>query len=147
MGARLKGDGRVCLIHCSDIGDLRSVCDCGCVDSLGVWSMSESYFDESGTHDNSVAVAFAGYSSSPEIWALFTKEWLAILDRYHLDFLHMAEFVARAEPFDKLDNDERLSLMTALVACINRFDLGRNRCSSKAARFWRCHAGCLWKSK
>ena len=90
-----------------------------------VWSMISAYFDESGTHDGSVAVAFGGYSATPEVWAAFTLEWSEVLVRHGLKYFHMAEYVARAKPFDRFDEQERISLMSSLIGVINRHDLVR----------------------
>jgi len=85
--------------------------------------MIAAYFDESGIHDGSVAVAFSGYSSSPDIWQKFSIEWMKRLDDFGLKFFHMHEFVARVEPFDKLGEAERVQLMRSLIACIIDHDI------------------------
>jgi hypothetical protein len=86
--------------------------------------MISAYFDESGTHDGSVAISVAGYSARPEVWISFEKRWLDALGRYGLDHFHMTDFVARKPPFDRLTDPERHELMVSLVACVVDHDLG-----------------------
>src|SRR5258708_7357699 len=58
------------------------------------------YFDESGTHDASEAIAVAGYLSTPERWAMFEQEWKkALADFDGLPFFHMADFANSAPPY------------------------------------------------
>ena len=85
--------------------------------------MISAYFDESGTHDGSAAVAFAGYSGHPDVWASFGECWASCLRKYGFSCFHMADYAARKSPFDRLDEQERVDLVASLIACINEHDI------------------------
>ena len=96
----------------------------GCPSLPREWSMISCYIDESGTHDDSVAIAVGGFASTPEVWMAFEKPWREILGRFGIDRFHMSDFVARVPPFDRFDEQERHDLISSLVDCISRHDLG-----------------------
>jgi hypothetical protein len=60
----------------------------------------DGYFDESGTHAGSPAVAVAGYLSTPEQWALFASEWATVLKEWGIPYFHMADFAMGAPPYN-----------------------------------------------
>jgi hypothetical protein len=45
-----------------------------------------AYFDESGTHSGSEAVAVAGYVSTPDRWERFGQEWREALAAYNIEY-------------------------------------------------------------
>ena len=100
------------------VADLYASMAASCANLPRWWSVLSSYFDESGTHDGSVAVSLAGYSAFPEVWSRFDPDWLGILSGFNLDYFHMADFVRRAIPFDQLTDEERPLLIKSLVECI-----------------------------
>ena len=57
------------------------------------------YFDESGTHTGSRAVAVAGYVSTVEQWERFEVEWQAALAEFGVPYFHMADFVDHKKQF------------------------------------------------
>jgi len=80
--------------------------------------MMSVYFDDSGTHDDSVAVAVGGYLATREAWGVFQERWKAILDEHEIPFFHMVDFEARQKQFDGWENDKRIALQTKLIRLI-----------------------------
>jgi hypothetical protein len=78
------------------------------------------YFDESGTHAGSDAMAIAGYISTKERWCGFDVEWKAALKDYGLDFFHMTDFAAGAGPYQSWSPDEKAARLEHLIGIINR---------------------------
>jgi hypothetical protein len=78
------------------------------------------YFDESGTHDSSQAIAVAGYISSAEQWELFSAEWHLALDEWGLDFFHMTDFANRAQKYSSWTDQERRIRFSRLASIIRR---------------------------
>ncbi len=52
----------------------------------------DGYMDESGTHDDSEIVAFAGYLGTYESWIDFEQEWNRVMHHFAVHDFHMAEF-------------------------------------------------------
>jgi Protein of unknown function (DUF3800) len=52
----------------------------------------KAYFDDSGTHDQSKAVVWAGFMATSDEWALFEPPWAALRDREGLTRFHAADF-------------------------------------------------------
>lgn len=117
------------------ISDLSRVLNAGSLQPPLVWGMIAAYFDESGTHDGSVAVTFAGYSGSPDVWTSFTHEWIALLGQYGLPYFHMSDYVARVPPYDKFSDQQRIALVSLLIAIINKHDLAGTAVALKRADF------------
>jgi hypothetical protein len=69
--------------------------------------MLSAYFDESGTHGGSAAVAIAGYMATCEAWVEFEARWLAILSSFGLENFHMTDFVRGGEPYNRLSASDR----------------------------------------
>lgn len=80
--------------------------------------MISVYFDDSGTHDNSVAVAVGGYLASVKAWSSFQPKWKSVLEEYEIPFFHMVDFEARQEPFERWDNGKRITLQRKLISLI-----------------------------
>jgi hypothetical protein len=59
-----------------------------------------SYFDESGTHDQSDLVVVGGLIGTYQSWIGAEREWEAILNYKHVDVFHFTDFMARRPPFD-----------------------------------------------
>jgi hypothetical protein len=119
-----------------DVSELISALGPGSSRSPGMWSMIAAYFDESGSHDSSVAVAFGGYSGTPEVWESLERQWRECLYTHgRLPFFHMADFVARVKPFDKLSDNDRNDLVPALVGIINTHDVAGTAIALKRADF------------
>lgn len=53
-----------------------------------------AYFDDSGTHGDSLTVVVAGFVSSPNQWRRFTREWTKASAEYGFSAFHFAEFLA-----------------------------------------------------
>lgn len=97
--------------------------------------MISSYFDESGTHAGSVAVAFGGYSGHPDVWKSFEARWIQCLGDHGLSYFHMAEFAGRIPPFDKLGERERVGFISSLIGCINDHDVAGTAIALKRQDF------------
>jgi len=67
-------------------------------------AMFAAYFDESGTHEGSPAVAVAGFISTVEQWQCFEKEWQDILNEAGIEFFHMADHQNRHGPYRDWDD-------------------------------------------
>ena len=80
--------------------------------------MLTGYFDDSGHITNKKVLLVCGFVASVERWALFEKEWAAILrqPKFGLDYLHMKEFRRYSGKFEKFKDD--LMLQTALFSTL-----------------------------
>lgn len=79
----------------------------------------DGYFDESGTHEESPAVAFAGYVSTKEQWELFAEEWSDALDLWGVGSFHMTDFANRAGPYrewTEVQCRDRFAHLTDIIA-------------------------------
>ena len=79
-----------------------------------------AYFDESGTHEGSEAVAVAGYLSTPELWEKFEVEWREALGDFGIEFFHMTDFAARRQQFAGWPEEKRRACLSRLVDITNR---------------------------
>ena len=77
------------------------------------------YFDESGTHDGSDAVAVAGYLSTAEQWDAFDGDWSAALGQWGVRHFHMTDFANGAKPFDTWSAEERHTRFAVLTQIIH----------------------------
>jgi len=82
-----------------------------------------AYFDESGTHDGSEAVAVAGYVSTADRWVDFAAEWQAALNDDSLDLFHMSDLSVGAPPFDKWTTVRRRQRFQRYLRIIERHAL------------------------
>lgn len=78
------------------------------------------YFDESGTHRGSEAVAVAGYLATPENWLAFEEAWKAALAEYRISYFHMADFCNGAPPYDSWPAGIKAQRFSRLVGIINQ---------------------------
>jgi hypothetical protein len=76
------------------------------------------YFDDSGTHDASVAVAVGGYLASVESWDSFQPKWRSVLDEYEIPYFHMTDFEARQKLFVRWEQHKRIALQGKLISLI-----------------------------
>ncbi len=83
-----------------------------------------AYFDESGTHGGSAAVAFAGFLGVADEWGAFTFEWQNALDEFGIEMFHMASFESRVGEFEGWTEEVRRNRLGRLLAIINRHVLG-----------------------
>ena len=79
-----------------------------------------AYFDESGTHEGSEAVAVAGYLSTPDLWQKFEVEWRKTLAEFGIDFFHMTDFAARRQQFAGWPEEKRRACLSKLIDITNR---------------------------
>lgn len=59
----------------------------------------DGYMDESGTHDQSEVVAFAGYLGTYDSWIAFEREWNQVMHHFAVRDFHMADFENRRGEF------------------------------------------------
>jgi len=83
-----------------------------------------AYFDESGTHEGSEAVALAGWLSTDERWRRFEAEWREALSDFGVDMFHMNKFANGAPPFKGWPEKKRQARLARLLTIINRHALG-----------------------
>ncbi len=83
-----------------------------------------AYFDESGTHAGSEAVAVAGYVSTPERWLDFESEWRGALLDYGLAYFHMTDFANGAKSYAHWPQAQKRIRFDRLANIINRHVIG-----------------------
>ncbi len=83
-----------------------------------------AYFDESGTHADSEAVAVAGYLSTSELWASFKIEWRKVLADHAIDAFHMTDFAVGAKQFKGWAESKRRDCFGRLIKIINAHAIG-----------------------
>jgi hypothetical protein len=81
-------------------------------------TMLTAYFDESGTHNDSPAVAVAGYISTVDQWQRFEAEWQAILDDAGISFFHMTDHQNRQGPYKDWDDFKYKRILERLILTI-----------------------------
>lgn len=74
----------------------------------GLMLRIEAHFDESGTDQNEITVA--GYLFEAEKIDRFCDEWITLLRRNDIPYLHMADFAPGNAPFHKIENRTRLQM-------------------------------------
>jgi hypothetical protein len=82
-----------------------------------------AYFDESGTHSGSEAVAVAGYVSTPDRWERFGQEWREALAAYNIEYFHMTDFANGTNPYKQWPKQKRRHRFERLVSIINKHAL------------------------
>jgi hypothetical protein len=78
------------------------------------------YFDESGTHKGSPALAVGGFLAKADEWGAFTYEWEKALKDWGLPFFHMADFESRLGDYADWPNDVRKERLNRLLGIIGR---------------------------
>jgi hypothetical protein len=84
--------------------------------------MFSVYFDESGTHDGSPAVAVAGWISTDVQWERFSRAWTAVLRAAGLNppVFHMTDYESRRGPFSGWHQNKRVRVLQRLQGLIRR---------------------------
>jgi hypothetical protein len=83
-----------------------------------------AYFDESGTHEGSAVVTLAGYLSTAERWEVFDAQWKPSLEKYGIEFFHMADFAQRQGQFRNWPEDKRRECLKELHDIISANAIG-----------------------
>lgn len=81
-----------------------------------------AYFDESGTHDGSEVMTFAGYAAEEDQWIRFCVDWSALLREFGLTHCHMADLenfklIKDFEGWDLTKKHEFLRRAIGLIHC------------------------------
>jgi Protein of unknown function (DUF3800) len=79
------------------------------------------YFDESGTHKGSAALALAGFVGKADDWGAFSYEWGAALAEWGIDYFHMAPFESRLREYKDWTNEQRQDRLNHLLALIAKY--------------------------
>jgi hypothetical protein len=82
-----------------------------------IWT---AYYDTAGRDDEADSLVVTGLISTEQKWTRFERAWNVALARQGLTYLHMADFVARQKPFDRLSDPQRLDLLKELIPAIKR---------------------------
>lgn len=85
------------------------------------------YFDASGHHDGSPALAVAGFVGRPDDWGGFEYQWRMALDGWGLEAFHMREFAHSRGAFDTdewRDEAEREKRFGRLLRIILAYSMG-----------------------
>lgn len=77
-----------------------------------------AYFDDSGTHEGSCAIAVGGYVSSDRRWANLQKEWAKCLDDAGIEIFRAADFDNYQEPYDAWSKTKRRAVQDELIRLI-----------------------------
>lgn len=88
-----------------------------------VVAMTWIYFDESGEHSPSGMLRRLTLGcgiSTFSAWQELTKEWNAVLVDAGIGMFHMADFEARAKPFDAWSEEKRRRVLNGLLDIISR---------------------------
>jgi hypothetical protein len=83
-----------------------------------------AYFDDSGTHAGSDAVAVAGYISTPDQWIRFETQWRAALENLGLPMFHMTSFANGVGPYRQWSEPQRRIRLGRLIDIIHANVLG-----------------------
>ncbi len=83
-----------------------------------VISMLTAYFDESGTHKQSPAIAISGYIASVEEWERFDGAWTAMLRDERLSMMHWTDLENRKGAFKGWTKERQLALQNRAIAII-----------------------------
>jgi hypothetical protein len=82
------------------------------------------YFDESGTHAGSEAVAVAGFLATPGSWERFEGDWRAALADFGIDLFHMSPFAQRVGDYASWSEEERRERLARLLGIISEHVVG-----------------------
>ncbi len=77
------------------------------------------YLDDSGTHQGSPIVTVAGGVASVPQWIRFSRQWKKQLDRWNVEFFHMADFVSGHGKYKGWDENRKDHALSVLVKIIN----------------------------
>jgi hypothetical protein len=63
--------------------------------------MLHAYFDESGKFQDSNFICLTGYIASDGQWEAFCKEWVGLLQKHDIPYIHMKNFIALQGEYKK----------------------------------------------
>ena len=69
--------------------------------------MYTAYYDESGTHDDSLAVVVAGFVATNEQWVEFERNWNDTLKQFGITRFHMRDFNHSLREFSKFKHSQQ----------------------------------------
>lgn len=78
--------------------------------------MVETYFDESGSHENSPVLCVAGYIIEKDACIILDDEWEKALTKFDLPFFRMSACANGTYPFKHLSMDDRIAVEKELIA-------------------------------
>ena len=94
-----------------------------------------AYFDDSGTHDQSLAVVVGGYLSSAEKWEDFACAWADMLHDAQLTYWHQVEFAQRVKEYTGWTEEKRVEFMRRATGIINDIVIGGVVCGVDSTAF------------
>src|SRR5579863_4271477 len=68
--------------------------------------MYTAYYDESGTHSDSIAVVVAGFVASDSQWVEFVRNWNETLVHFGISLFHMRDFNHSLREFSKFKQNK-----------------------------------------
>ena len=77
----------------------------------------ETYLDESGDAQAPVIVV-AGVAATQPHWETFNQQWRPLLDKWGIEFFHMADFESRQGPYAEWSDSQRHERLNTLLALI-----------------------------
>lgn len=83
----------------------------------------QAFLDESGTHAGSRVTAMAGYVIDDDALLLLETEWIATLQKYGMDELHMREFVPPYGKYSHWDGQKKRETLEGLVRLVHKHSL------------------------
>src|SRR5579862_3541060 len=69
--------------------------------------MYTAYYDESGTHGDSLAVVVAGFVAPDKQWVEFERNWNDTLRQFGISLFHMRDFNHSLREFSKFKQDQK----------------------------------------
>lgn len=86
----------------------------------------QAYFDDSGTHSNSLVTAIGGYVGASRTWDAVQIKWSEILsdyERYGVSWFHAADIERRDGEWRSVPSNARLDAPMRFAACLGKHKL------------------------
>ena len=96
------------------------------------------YFDESGTHDGSPAVVFAGFLSTPGGWQRLERDWRRALNDFGLPFFRMSSFANMTGDYKGWPEELRRERLQRLLDTISEHVVGSVGCVVPTDLYEKC---------
>ncbi len=81
----------------------------------------ESYFDESGSHDDSALLCVAGYIIEKNAAIKLTDAWRAVLTEHKIPYFRMSDCAHGNGPFKGMTKQHRLEIEVMMIGIIKRY--------------------------
>ena len=84
--------------------------------------MLHAYFDESGKFQDSNFICLTGYIADDDQWERFSTEWVGLLERHHIPYVHMKHMIALQGVYKELGwtHEHRDKVLDQFIEVIQR---------------------------